>query len=41
MCLHCFLVTSTCQQHVEFAHAWVEVDGGAQEVEGGGVLLHG
>lgn len=39
--LHCSLATCTCQQHVEFAHAGVEVDGGAKEVEGGGVLLHG
>lgn len=31
----------TCQQHVELAHARVQVDGGAEEVEGGGVLLHG
>lgn len=35
------LAACTCQQHVEFAHAGVEVDGSAQEVEGGGVLLHG
>lgn len=38
---HCSVATCTCQQHVEFPHAGVEVDGGAEEVECGGVLLHG
>lgn len=36
-----FSAPRTCQQHVEFPHARVQVDGGAEEVEGGGILLHG
>lgn len=36
-----FLSLSTCQQHVEFPHTRVQVDGCAEEVEGRGKLLHG
>lgn len=32
---------STCQQHVELPHAGVQVDSCAEEVKGGGILLHG
>lgn len=35
------LWVTTCQQHVEFSHTWVQVDGCTQEVEGRCVLLHG
>lgn len=30
----------TCEEHVQLSHLGLEVDGGAEEVESGGVLLH-